>query len=305
MAVTYDVDWVDHWSLGGRLGGSALARTFTVEATDAGKRYPLQVSDLEAVQAAGAIPKAGDAVAGAFATTSVFATLRYRRFEATETGGVLTVNAFASTRYVWDAQYPVGEASGAAWLPIVGAFAARAINLRAYRSWLDCTYPANPLTLPGTDIGGTKIDSGGEPRETVIEGGELIVSGWLNTYATKKGDAWADAANNFIGRLNSEVFLGFPKATLLCTDYQNPAEEDEYHEQGFRFLYSPAYHLEQIASFKPDGKPDLNASAQAATVKWTRTATQGSVDFNTMFGAAGDLRDFIAWRVEHGLYVMP
>jgi hypothetical protein len=305
MPVTYKVTSVDVFDAGGRLSMSTFARVFTVEAFDGGLRSKLATSDLETLQASGVLPKAGDPVASSWSVSTVFATLRYRRFQVSESAGVLTVNAQASTRYVWDAQYPTGETEGRAWLPIVGAFVARPINVRAYRSWDDATYPVDPLAPGSSDIGGTKIDASGQARETIIEGGELVLATWLDTLASKKGDAWTDALGNFIGRFNSATFLGFPKGSLLCLDYPTPHEEDEYHGLNLRFLYSPVFHFEQLAAMDADSRIVTDANGHAKTVRWVRVGTKPAADFNAIFGSAGADADFRKWRAEHGLYPQP
>jgi hypothetical protein len=307
MATVYKVTSADALDAGGRLSMSTFARVFTVEATNdaTGLRVALSVSGFEALQVAGVVPKIGDPVAATWSVGSVFGTLRYRRFQVTEQAGVLTINAQASTKYVWDHQYPYGAGFGRAWLPIVGAFVARPVNVRAFRTWNNVTYPADPFALGTSDIGGTKIDSATQPRETIIDGGELVLATFLDTLATKKGDAWTDALNNFVGRSNSATFLGFPKGSLIMVDYPTPHEEDEYHAINIRFLYSPVLHLEQIAATDADFRVIADANGQATTVRWIRPVTYAAVDFNLIFGAAGADADFRKWRAEHGLFLKP
>jgi hypothetical protein len=305
MAVTYKVTSSISMDAGGLLSMSTLSRVFTVEAFEDGVRKKLIATDFDDLQREGVLPRNGAPIMASWGVNAVVDTLRWRRFQVSEVAGVLTVNAQASTRYVWDYEYPNGEFVGRAWLPIVGAFVARPINVRAYRSWDDATYPADPFAPGTSDIGGTKIDASGQPRETIIDGGELVLSTWIDTLATKKGDAWTDATNNFIGRFNSEPFLGFPKATLLCYEYPTPHEEDEYHQATLRFLYSPVFHFEQIAAMDADSRIITDANGHAKTVRWVRVGTKPAVDFNTIFGAAGAEAEFRKWRAEHGLYPLP
>jgi hypothetical protein len=302
MAVVYTITAVDALDAGGRLSMSSFARVFTVEANESGVRVRLKVEDFETLQAGGHLPKVGDPVAASWSRAKVFSTLRYRRFQVSESAGVLTVNAQASTRYVWDPEYPIGEAAGYTWLPIVGAFVARPTNLRAYRAWNDVTYPADP-NAPGTaDIGGTKIDAAGQARETIIEGGELVLSTYLDTYQSKLGDSWADALQNFIGRFNSVAFLGFPIGSLLCLEYPTPHEEDEYAQVTLRFLYSPVFHLEQIPRMDADSRVITDANGNALTVRFQRIGVKPAVDFNAIWGTPGASADFRKWRAHHGLF---
>ncbi len=303
MPVSYTVTYVDHLDQGGVASQTTLARIYTVQANDGGVLYKLGTDDFEALQAAGVLPKKGAPAFGTFSTATVRQTLRFRRFQVSEKAGTLTVVASASTRYCFDPDYPTGGTPGGVWLPVLGAFVSGQMQVKVYRELSGATYPADPFSLPGTDIGSTSIDERGEPRDVLVPGGELVVTTTLDTYQVSKGVTWTDA-QAFVGYLNSQPFLGWPKGTLLCTEYADPHIEDEYFESTLRFRYSPIYHLEQLADLDPNGGVKLDSDGRATSVKWGR-GDSSSVDFNAIWGTPGALADFRKHRAEKGQYVYP
>jgi hypothetical protein len=268
--------------------GNRLVRRVRIEKSTTGVRNPLVAKDVPALQAvtpSPPLPRPGDVLDGAtFAKTSILTTMRCRgvaAFPSPSGAGLLDCEITYDTLYEWRQDYPT---SSKAWLPIRSTF--RQESRQTYVHRLAPSAPT-PASAPGTsDIGGTKVDEGGRPITADYLGGELLVSVTIDTEALALGTEWT-GAQAIIGRLNSAAFLGFPAYSLRCVGVDTAHLRDEYWVETFRFNYSELFHCEQQAAAAADGRPDLDTSGRAITVRWRRDSNLAS-DFNTLFGTGSE-----------------
>ena len=112
------------------------------------------------------------------------------------------------------------------------------------------TAPASKSTPADTDIGGTKVDSGGEPITYFNNVAKVSVR---NVIAGRPSPPVG-----FINKRNNAAFVigpySFPQDTLLFTGCSITRVGAATYEIVYQFVYDNGYHLRQIAKRGPDGQ---------------------------------------------------
>ena len=112
------------------------------------------------------------------------------------------------------------------------------------------TAPASKSTPADTDIGGTKVDSGGEPITYFNNVAKVSVR---NVIAGRPSPPVG-----FINKRNNAAFVigpySFPADTLLFTGCSITRVGAATYEIVYQFVYDNGFHLRQIAKRGPDGQ---------------------------------------------------
>ena len=115
---------------------------------------------------------------------------------------------------------------------------------------VNATAPANKSTPADTDIGGTKVDSGGEPITFFNNVAKVTVRN------VKAGRPTPPVG--YINNRNSAAFsigpYSFPADTLLFTGCSITRVGAATYEIVYSFVYDNGFHLRQIAKRGPDGQ---------------------------------------------------
>jgi len=115
---------------------------------------------------------------------------------------------------------------------------------------IGATAPASKSTPADTDIGGTKVDSGGEPITFFNNVAKVNVRNVIAGRPTPPV--------GFINKRNSAGFLigpySFPQDTLLFTGCSITRVGPATYEIVYSFVYDNGFHLRQIAKRGPDGQ---------------------------------------------------
>lgn len=112
------------------------------------------------------------------------------------------------------------------------------------------TAPASKSTPADTDIGGTKVDSGGEPITYFNNVAKVSVRNVIAGRPTPPV--------GYINKRNNAAFVigpySFPQDTLLFTGCSITRVGAATYEIVYQFVYDNGYHLRQIAKRGPDGQ---------------------------------------------------
>jgi hypothetical protein len=115
---------------------------------------------------------------------------------------------------------------------------------------IGATAPASKATPADTDIGGTKVDSGGEPITYFNNVAKVSVRNVIAGRPTPPV--------GFINKRNNADFVigpyTFPQDTLLFTGCSITRVGAATYEIVYQFVYDNGFHLRQIAKRGPDGQ---------------------------------------------------
>lgn len=165
--------------------------------------------------------------------------------------------------------------------------------METYRTWT--TLPADgTAAYPPSDIGGTKVDLNGNPRQREVAQ-QTIQLEYLwdrttyNTYtATEPPFSTFIAAQ---GKRNDDALFGFPKGYLLYRGCQ-ATQENEYWRLVHVWVFDNLFHLVQVPVPNATGAPILMAGItiagqpilQVTSVGWYQSYPD-FVDFSTVLPA--------------------
>ena len=110
----------------------------------------------------------------------------------------------------------------------------------------------------------------------------------------------AAAILGYIGKRNSDTFLGYTAGQLVCVGGSLTQLENEFYLVSLEYEYDEYFEHNQICETNPDGKIKTTNTGQPNTVYWKRP-TRSSVAFNDVWGAnaQGYIRRYMA---ENGRY---
>lgn len=251
------------------------------------------------MQSQGELPYPGDAFT-TFAYTSLEATMRLRSIQAADIpkgAGKYEVTLVWATRYSWEKEG--SSAINAAVLRWRKAASARTRPLPCWRKLTDATAPP----AGGSDMGGTKIDSGGRPKLLQVPQVELLYTFTIDSSVVNLV-ALDDDMKTYVGSINSSTFLGSAADTVLCTGIEFEQIEDEYWALRIRALYDRLKHYEQVPDSDASGAYSVNSSGQCSSVKWVRDYP--TADLNNLIDSSSAGAATVAYhkhRAEKGEYV--
>lgn len=242
-------EWIEHDEEGG-YAASVLYHAFNDDGS------PLTVSAVRS-----ALPLLGSSISIGTAT----AYLRSRRISPIR----------RSSKRAWSAQLEYGPAQADEDFTATGS-RVDAIAVDTYRT--NASLPGsidNPAT---TDIGGTRIDTGGDPVSHLVPRQELRVTNYLSSVPY---DTYAAV----VGKRNSATFLGKPAGYLLYRGTTDTRVGLNRYEVTHEFVYDGLAHLRQKPKLDQDRQPiielDGGGIPRAKHVFWVQPFPN-TADFSTL-----------------------
>jgi hypothetical protein len=208
--------------------------------------------------------------AGTWATTTIRDTLRLRdysiRMLQAGTGWAAELTASWGTKYVRRTDRTPNPVS----LPVARSISPGQRQMNVYRDILgSAAFPTGTTLQSAADIGGTKLDEGGNPVVIMVPQITVTLTSLIDSYQT---DITAyDLAFSTHGlTLNNAAFLGFPAYHCLLTSVDFTHMEEEWFNARIQFLYDAYQFFEQVPKRDSDNKLLLDSNGQCADVRWKR-----------------------------------
>lgn len=101
--------------------------------------------------------------------------------------------------------------------------------------------------------------------------------------------------SSYIGRRNSETFIGFEKNTLWCEGVSCQQVDHNFYELVMDLVCDLYYEHSQVPGMEGDGQAIIDADGNFEEVYWTRP-TRLDADFNDIFGDVSD-RDLLSKEI--------
>lgn len=147
----------------------------------------------------------------------------------------------------------------------------RTSSMRQMPIWRsDATIPNEPYTFPpasaGGDIGGTKVDIGGQPANRFVQQMQIICEFHYDRTFTlgPSGDISPEPGPYFSGWLgtrNSVPFLGYDAGQILCNGISVSPVNDQIYIMQFKFIFDWMSFFEQRPAPNAGGASYLAAAA--------------------------------------------
>lgn len=149
----------------------------------------------------------------------------------------------------------------------------RTSSMRQMPIWrVDAAIPAEPYTFPpaaaGGDIGGTKVDVGGQPANRFVQQMQIICEFYYDrTFTLGPDDEIAPEPgpyfSSWLGTRNSDEFLGYEPGQILCNGISVSPVNDQIYIMQFKFLFDWMSFFEQRPAPNAGGASFLAAAATA------------------------------------------
>lgn len=210
-----------------------------------------------------------------FATTSLPATLRLRDISVNmmnaAAGWMAELTLTFGTRYTLR-----NDDATKARLPVNRSVQPSTRAMACYRDINGSAAFPTGTTLESTaDIGGTKLDEGGNPVQIPVPQITVTLSAIIDSFQTDL-TAYDLAFRTHGLTINNAAFLGFPQYSCLLTDVGFQHLEDEYYTARIVFLHDTYLFFEQVAKRESDGKVKLTSTGQASDVRWKRANVEAT-----------------------------
>jgi hypothetical protein len=148
--------------------------------------------------------------------------------------------------------------------------------MACYRDILGALALPTGTTLESSvDIGGTKLDEGGNPLTIPVPQVTVTLTSIIDSFQTDL-TAYDIAWTTHGLTLNNAAFLGFPAYSCLLTDVGFQHLEDEYYTARIVFLHDTYFFFEQVAKRDSDGKVKVTSTGQASDVRWKRANVEAT-----------------------------
>ena len=220
-----------------------------------------------------------------------------------------TVEPMTERPYTWlirstytNYNYPYSNSYGQVYLKQTRTVSTRRTAM--YRQ--GATFPTNgSVTWPTgvVDIGGTKVDTNGNPRTALVPQQAIQIellrdrtpASSVSTY-TADDPPWGTILTGYISKRNSAVFLGWEIGSVLCTGITATLDSEVWRIQA-SFLFDRWYHLEQVPIPNITGQPALYLGATVAGQQINQTTKVG---WYQQFSNLSDLNGLFdtAWSVQ-------
>jgi hypothetical protein len=216
--------------------------------------------------------------ASAFSQATMAQTLRLRDISVqmlnAGSGWAAELTVSYGTRYTLRRD---SSTSSKALLPVNRSVQPSTRSMACYRDINGSAAFPTGTTLESTaDIGGTKLDEGGNP--VMIPVPQVTVSlvsviDSFQTDLTAYDTSWATHGLT----LNNAAFMGFPAYSCLLTDVGFQHLEDEYYTARITFLHDTYLFFEQVAKRDTDARIKTDTTnGQASDVRWKRANVEAT-----------------------------
>lgn len=211
------------------------------------------------------IPKVQERYAGCTANFSflVVDSVDWRCVPGAIKTWMVTANWSSLMEFVYDA-----DAQPEPWTRIT-----RTSSMRQMPVWrIDAAIPTGTYTYPPAtsagDIGGTKVDIGGQPANRFVQQMQIICEFYYDrTFTLGPDDEIAAEPGPFfsgwLGTRNSEEFLGYDPGQILCNGISVSPVNDQIYIMQFKFLFDWMSFFEQRPAPNTGGASFLAAAATA------------------------------------------
>ena len=211
------------------------------------------------------IPKVQERFAGCTANFSflVCESVDWRCVPGSIKTWMVTANWSSLMEFVYD-----GDAQPEPWTRIT-----RTSSMRQMPIWrIDAAIPDEPYAYPPAlaagDIGGTKVDIGGQPANRFVQQMQIICEFYYDrTFTLGPADEIAAEPGPFfsgwLGTRNSEEFLGYDPGQILCNGISISPVNDQIYIMQFKFLFDWMSFFEQRPAPNTGGASFLAAAATA------------------------------------------
>jgi hypothetical protein len=238
---------------------------------------------------------AGSALSGD--TWQYFCRCRSVDFEQLESYAI-KMTVVWSTMYSMDPATLVSAPNGA--LPSNIEFNS---GLRQMEMFRRTGYSAPPSTadISTADIGGTYVGTNGNSFIIDVPQVRMRMRFTQDASVASMGSAQS-ILTNYVGLINSAVFVGMPVGTCICESVSMVRLDAEFYEVVFDFLFDKFYFHSQVPEMGVDNLPKMNGTGTDYNrVDWMRQA-RSSVDFNLIYGAAGPDATLLKAVTERGYW---
>ena len=189
-----------------------------------------------------------------------------------------------TTRYTWcrNAKTETGASAGslAVRIPTI-QYLAKHRSVQTYRRGWSV---APPATLDiSAEIGGSELSSGDKGMPVHVSQSQVRLRMLIDTDGQTLLSA-NTAAMAYVGRRNSDTFLGFTAQTLVCEGASINHISAEYYELNMEYSFDEWYEHTQVPDLDIDGKPKRAPGGQLLNVYWKRP-NRTAVTFNSIWPA--------------------
>ena len=151
-----------------------------------------------------------------------------------------------------------------------------------------------------SDIGGSMISAGKTPTKIDVAQMKIRMKLLMDTESQTPADIAAVAAA-YVGKRNSDTFLGFTAGTLVCDSANVQQVDSEFYELAMEYTYDEWYFHNQTPDVDPAGAVKMSGNV-VQTVYWKREP-RTAVAFNDLFGSpATDQGGVWRYMAENGVY---
>lgn len=166
--------------------------------------------------------------------------------------------------------------SSKAFLPVSRSVQPSTRAMACYRDINGSAAFPTSTTLESTaDIGGTKLDEGGNPVQIPVPQITVTLVSVIDSFQTDI-TAYDTGWTTHSLTVNNGTFMGFPAYSCLLTDVGFQHLEDEYYTARIAFVHDTYLFFEQVAKRDSDGKVKVNSSGQATDVRWKRANVEAT-----------------------------
>jgi hypothetical protein len=196
------------------------------------------------------------------------------------------------TMYVWQKNAAIADGTPAfseLYLPLDVEFQSTPRQALVHRSKAFGTNPAINLNTT-TDIGGTKVDTGGKPIVQEIRQQRVRISFIYDSARSASSQSVYHAQGEVdaaASTWNSAQFLWFPANKLLCESGSVAHVRDEFYRVTFNFLWDEWFLCEQIPARDPYGLAAQDVDSKAKTVFW-KSITRSTYNVTSIFNQMGN-----------------
>lgn len=192
----------------------------------------------------------------------------------------------------------VSFAPAGVYVPARTVFQSSKRSANAWRGGWSTNPPAGSDST--TDIGGSMISTGRTPTRIDVAQMKIRMKLLMDTESQTPADIAAVAAA-YVGKRNSDTFLGFSAGTLVCDSANVQQVEHEFYELAMEYTWDEWNHHNQTPDVDPAGAVKMSGNV-VQTVFWKRE-TRSSVAFNDLFGSpATDQGGVWRYMAENGVY---
>lgn len=238
----------------------------------------------------------------------VVGTSTWQEYALLRSHNALKQDKFIDVRCMYDTYYhwltaPKGNNAGSVSAQADGAYLPVKVNYqvktRQSQVWKSGGTAPGATSDSVTITTGSFVGQGVTPQK--VEVSQMAIRLQMVVDAESQPNTTTSTAIiGYIGKRNSDTFLGYTAGQLVCVGGSLTHMENEFFMVTLEYEYDEYFEHNQICEVNPDGKIKTTSTGQPNTVYWKRP-TRTSVNFNDIWpaGALGYVQRYVA---ENGRY---